>query len=296
MFLSPDANGSYKYNEQQDAVNSAQVDPCENHKPPVTPPVGGMWVNWIAEGTHPLNTFPATEIDSINNLRSDIFASARRHCTPKTNMDENAFAALMTAILHVEGKLPGNGNTPAVQEENKKKDEAAFWYGANVSTGIAKIKPSVAVQILRGEIPKMTEQWCYTIEGRDPIAEAVIRFGPSACDGPWEKCWDPRFWRAAAELSNPKISLEYLAANLERGADRINLLGAQASVFNLAAWHNRGAQTPEEFRRSLDAQSYGNVILSLMPTAFRVLNVQGRYLPYNAVEQEFVDARLRRPR
>lgn len=47
------------------------------------------------------------------------------------------------------------------------------------------------------------------------------------------------------ELQQPKISLEYLAANLQRGADRITGLGYQASVFNLASWHNEGVQTSE---------------------------------------------------
>jgi hypothetical protein len=292
LFLSPDEQGSYKYNAQQDAINSAQGDPCENRKPPVTPPVGGMVVNWIRED--PRNNFPDAEIESIRALRPDILACASRHNTVKTNMDDDAFAALMTAILHWEGKLPGTGKTPEDQKGDREKDTWALR-GFNISTGIAKIKPSVAVQILRGEIPGFRERYCYEIEGGSPWTRRIAQLGGSACDE--RGCWDPRFIFAANELAIMKMSLEYLAANLERGADRVNTLGYQASVFNLALWHNRGIQTPAEFSAVPRSElSYGNVMLATMPTAMRVLGIQGRYLPHNPHERDFVEPWLRIPR
>lgn len=100
-------------------------------------------------------------------------------------------------------------------------------------------------------------------------------------------------------LQDNLASIEYLAANLERGADRINNLGFQASVFNLAAWHNTGLQTPSEIRSGSDgpkAKSYGNTILATMPRAFQVLGLQGLYLPYNDLEkEEFIDKGNLRP-
>ncbi len=268
-------------------MNYAQGDPCENRKPPVTPPVGGMIVDWI-----PADGFPESEITTIHRLKPDILACARRHNTVKTNMDENAFAALMTAILHWEGRLPGNakpfwglrgvGDISGGQIRDILGDLAGRFFGADVTTGIANIRPSVAFEILKGEIPGFQGRYCYNIEGGTTYDD--IRNDPF------------RGLTLFNELQKEKVSLEYLAANLERGADRINTLGFQASVFNLAAWHHRGVQTRLEFQRSPSAQSYGNVILSTMPTALRILSVQGRYLPYNLEEAEFVDAHLRRPR
>ena len=287
LWLSPDENGGYIYN-QQDAVNSAQGDPCENHKPPVTPPAGGMTVDWIRDNPNPLNTFPIGEIESIGRLKNDILGCAARHNTIKTNMDDDAFAALMTAILHIEGKLPGNGKTPADQQRDRDNDFYAT-FGFNGSSGVAKISQSVAIQILRGEIPGMPGKYCYSIAGGYPEAGAFAQIGGAACDS--RGCWDARFIPVASELAHPELSLEYLAANLERGADRVNTLGYQASVFNLAAWHNAGVQTPQEFSQPPNGPkgaSYGNVTLSLMPTAMRILGRPGKYLPYNSFERGFV--------
>jgi hypothetical protein len=245
-----------------------------------------MVVDWI-----PADGFPEGEIASIHRLKPDILACARRHNTVKTNMDENAFAALMTAILHWEGRLPGNakpfwgpggvGDISGGQIRDILGDLAGL-FGADVTTGIANIRPSVAFEILKGEIPGFQGRYCYNIEGGTTYDD--IRNNPF------------RGLTLFNELQKEKVSLEYLAANLERGADRINTLGFQASVFNLAAWHNTGVQTRDEFRDPQigpKAQSYANVILSTMPTALRVLGVQGRYLPYNSFEAEFVDAHLR---
>lgn len=98
-------------------------------------------------------------------------------------------------------------------------------------------------------------------------------------------------------LQNEKTSIEFLAANLQRGADRVTARKFAASVFNLAAWHNAGVQTPIEFR-SGRGLSYANTMLGTMPEAFEVLfgpGFMGKYLPYNHDEEEFVDRKNRPP-
>jgi hypothetical protein len=102
------------------------------------------------------------------------------------------------------------------------------------------------------------------------------------------------------QLQVPKISIEYLAANLQRGADRITGMGFNASVFNLATYHSRGVQTLDEFQRcnvpdascGSDAIGYGRAVLDSMREAFELLfsfepfGAYGRYLPYNQDEAQ----------
>ncbi len=89
-----------------------------------------------------------------------------------------------------------------------------------------------------------------------------------------------------------EINIEYLAANIERGVRRVRTAGYEPSAFNLAAWHNTGAYTPEGFANSNigpKAVSYGNTIIGTMPEAFTILGQRGTYRAYNADEWAFVD-------
>lgn len=101
------------------------------------------------------------------------------------------------------------------------------------------------------------------------------------------------------DLQDKKIALEYMAINLERGADRINGLNRQASIFNLSTWYNGGAQTLPELRNASDSiRGYGNTMLRTMPDALDLLfgsRTAGRYLPYNQDEQEFIASNLLQP-
>ena len=284
LWLSPDEKGDYGYEPNNDPVNSAQSNGCQNHLPPTTPPVGGQTVDWIRLD-NPDTWFPDEERKTIARLKSDIRASAMRHNTSKTNMDDNAFAALLTAILHWEGKLPGNGNSASHQREDWLKDFADIQFGADFSAGIAKIKPSVALEILKGEIPNRPGQYCYSVTGGWTYTDLMSTIQ-------MQGMFYTPFQILAVNLQDQKASIDYLAANLERGADRINGFGFQASAFNLGAWHNTGLQTPNEILTSQNgpkARSYGNTVLAAMPRAFNVLSIQGLYLPYNADGQQFID-------
>jgi len=249
------------------------------------------------------NSWPAGELQSIAELRPYILDSARNHNTSLTNMDDNSFAALMAAILHWEGKLNGNGkpqgtigdafdpNTSSQWHDAAKELGGALMVGGQ-SYGIANIRIDVAMQILQGQIPGIPGTFCYQIAG-----------GYDSNSLNWASFWSGVFgsWMPPEQvlyyqLAQPEISLEYLAANLQRGADRINAKGYEASIFNLASWHNQGVQTPE-FIKSPNADqvvnglSYANQVLNVLQDAFDSLGfseIGSRFLPYNLDEAPFV--------
>jgi hypothetical protein len=206
-------------------------------------------------------------------------------------MDDTSFAALILTILHKEGRLEGNLQPNTL--ENWLHDCGAdiptilgFYDG---TTGIANIRPSVALEILnegytvRGSIT----------EGFEPI--------PSPDGTPPVT----QFQVAANELQDEEKSIEYLAANLRRGADRVRSLGYESSAFNLAAYHNRGIQTgqydaiaPDGTSIGYEAVVYGYNIVQMIPELLVFVaevpgaNYGGYYLDYNSSDLLAVQQKL----
>jgi hypothetical protein len=214
-------------------------------------------------------------------------------------MDDASFAAFMTAILHWEGRLPGNAKPPEERDRDRLGDIAAITIGYDASTGIANIRPSVALEILEGRIRGLDMCFYYEVKGVTLKDVKTLQAGLGGYRT-GSQPYDPLkvlFYL----LQDPRTSIEFLAANTQRGADRITTLGYKASVFNLAAWANAGVQTPNEFLApgvGPKGQSYGNVILGSMAEAFEVLfgsGFIGRYLPYNMDEARFIDPDKREP-
>ena len=199
----------------------------------------------------------------------------------------------MTVILHWEGRLPGNGKPQPDQQRDALGDLAGATIGYDASTGYANIRPSVRLEILEGKIPGLEGTFCYKIAGGYDYNSLMWASFWTGVFGSWMRPEEILF----GELQQPKISLEYLAANLQRGADRITGLGYQASVFNLASWHNEGVQTSLELRDPAHGPktvSYANVMLASMSDGFDALGLSlGRFLRYTENEKEFVDASLR---
>jgi len=98
------------------------------------------------------------------------------------------------------------------------------------------------------------------------------------------------------ELQDEGISIEYLAANIERGVDRATSpkFGIVPSIFNIGNWLARGVETRDEFitawRRGNNWTTHGTALVGDMPTAFQVLGLQyTSYNAYNLDEADFVD-------
>src|SRR5439155_23809436 len=60
----------------------------------------------------------------------------------------------------------------------------------------------------------------------------------------------------SAEISQPKLAVEYLAANIERGLYRAQLEGVPVTWRTLAAWHNQGIVAPRDIRNNPTASDY----------------------------------------
>ena len=176
-----------------------------------------------------------------------------------TNLDDTAFAALLLTIVHKEGRLDGN-QKPNTWEEwvsDEGADVATLAGKYDGTIGIANIRPSVAREILEGEIRgpngDVIGTGCYPI--RNTGYYKFMKDNPDGIDSDWPLVgagdlfigFAPVMeWRTllARELQDETMAIEYLAANMRRGADRARLLNAEPSAMNLAAYHRGGIQTP----------------------------------------------------
>ena len=96
------------------------------------------------------------------------------------------------------------------------------------------------------------------------------------------------------ELQNPVLSIEYLAANIERGGDKDAHFSVTPSVFNIGNWLWRGVVTRDEYKRAWSRgqnwTTYGVEMIKDMPMAFQVLGLPASYYnAYNPDESDFVD-------
>jgi hypothetical protein len=231
-----------------------------------------------------MTPWPQKNIDELKRLSGIIIASAKKHNSQGAFTDE-AFAALMAAHLNRESRL-GAGNT----FQSYGYDQFADWlgknFGRNSSTGIANIRPSVALEIEQGIIPGVAGTFDYDCgSGFDTF----LSNNPSATEKEQRQF-------LFQQLQDEAISLEYLAANIERGIDRATSpeFGIVPSIFNIGNWLWHGVQRRNEFLVAADRgdnwTTHGTALVGDMPTAFQVLGLSMTpYNAYNSDEADFVD-------
>lgn len=201
----------------------------------------------------------------------------------------------MAAHLNRESKF-GAGNTWQSYGYDQFFDCLGKTFGYDASTGIANIRPSVGVEILRGDLDVFPHSSGYEVYGSR--YDEFIRENTRVIDGvtviPGDQ--DRELRRLVfLELQDPVLSVEYLAANIERGVDRAIGKGITPSVFNLASWLWRGVQTRREFQTAWEQRgeirnTHGAALVSDMPMAFRVLGLAVTpYNAYNSYEADLVD-------
>lgn len=186
----------------------------------------------------------------MRQLRPVILAAARRHNRPElSRMSDEQFAATIAQLLYnehfgwLEDSIPAlRGITPAYQWFQIELNQVA---GTDMSVWPSNLRPSVAAEILRGELP---------VPGG--AIDTPARARGSLID-PRDYADQRAFYRAInAEISRPEPAIEFLAANLQRGLERAHYEGTPATWQTLAAWHNQGIVRPEDIRRNPAAMHY----------------------------------------
>jgi hypothetical protein len=180
-------------------------------------------------------------------LRPAILDSARRHNRRAvTRMSDEEFAVMLAAQLYFEynSALATRGEllrsiTPIYQEA---QNVANLMGVGNFSVWPANMRPSVAASLLRGEMPYIDEDdrpafltYPITIAGSELQRELRARR---------DEDWQPATWAVAAEIAQPRLAVEYMAANFEIATYRAEFDLVPVNWMTLAAWHNQGIVSP----------------------------------------------------
>lgn len=201
---------------------------------------------------------------SMERLRPAILAAAARHNRPEiSHMTDREFAVVVALLLYnehfgwLEDEVPPlRALTPLYQAAQVDINRL----GGNLSVWPSNLRPSVALEILRQEVP---------VRGGvlvRPVRVAGSRLNLAALP-------DERARNAAitAEITRPELAVEYLAANLERGLYRAQHEGVAVTWQVLAAWHNQGIVAPADIRANPTARDYIRRTEAYLPTAQRLI-------------------------
>jgi hypothetical protein len=188
----------------------------------------------------------------MRRLRPAIRAAATRHNRRQlSGMSDDDFAVVIALIMYnehfgwfEEKVTPVQALTPFY--ENLQRETNAVGI-SNLSVWPANIRPSVAIEILRRQMPLPNSTDLTTV----PITVAgsqidVNRFTSAGA----------LYSAVSKEISEPALAVEYLAANLERGLYRAQIERVPVTWRALAAWHNQGIVSPQDIRDNATARDY----------------------------------------
>lgn len=203
----------------------------------------------------------------MERLRPAILAAARRHNRAElSGMDDRAFAEVIALVIYNEnfGWLeddvpPLRAFTPLYQDLQRQVNSSPF--GGDLTVWPANLRPSVALEILRREVPLPENQLAYA-----PIRVEGSRIDPAAYSDRSQL-----YAAITAEISRDDLAVAYLAANLERGLYRAAFEEAPVSWRTLAAWHNQGIVDPRQIRANPTARDYVRRASAYLPLARELL-------------------------
>jgi hypothetical protein len=185
-------------------------------------------------------------------LRETILEAGARHNHPdRTGMSDHDYAVLIATLMYnehfgwfEERVTPVQALTPLYEDLQWHSNRAGL---SNLSLWPANIRPSVALEILRQQVPLPHSDKTTVI----PLTVAGSTIKPDAFDSQ-----GALYGAITAEISDPKLAVEYLAANLERGVYRAHYENVPVTWRALAAWHNQGVVSPEDIRANSVASDY----------------------------------------
>jgi hypothetical protein len=188
----------------------------------------------------------------MQTLRPNILEAAQRHNRPElSNMSDHEFAVVIALILYNEnfGSLEDRVSslrplTPFYQQLQVGFNELG---GSNLSIWPANLRPSVALEILRQQVP---------VPAPTHMLTESIQVAGSDLDITAYDSREALYAALTQEIAAPHMAVEYLAANLERGLYRAQFEGVPVTWRALAAWHNQGIVSPQDIRRNPTARDY----------------------------------------
>jgi hypothetical protein len=188
----------------------------------------------------------------MQRLRPAILAAARRHNRPElSGMSNDDFAVVIAQLLYNENfgwfeerVTPVQVITPIYEDLQRETNAVGL---SNLSVWPANIRPSVAIEILRRELPLPRSTSFMSVPVDVAGSQIDLRNLTS----------QPMLYAAVSnEISQPALAVEYLAANLERGLYRARFEGVPVTWRTLAAWHNQGIVAPRDIRDNATASDY----------------------------------------
>ena len=188
----------------------------------------------------------------MRGLRPAILAAARRHNRPElSHMSDHDFAVLIAQIMYnehfgwfEERVTPVQAITPWYEDLQRETNAAGL---SDLSVWPANIRPSVALEILRRELPLPHSTNMLTV----PVGVAGSQIDPQRYHSQ-----GALYAAISKEISQPQLAVEYLAANIERGLYRAQVEGVPVTWRTLAAWHNQGIVAPRDIRNNPTASDY----------------------------------------
>lgn len=201
----------------------------------------------------PANAYIRPEFaQQMRGLRPVILDAARRHNRPElSGMDDREFATVMAQILYNEHFGWLEDAIPPVQIVTPVYQAAQIELNQSISSDLtvwpSNLRPSVAVEILRAQLP---------VPGTSSMMAVPVHVQGSKIDPRSFVDQNALYTAVNAEISQPALAVEYLAANLERGVYRARYEGIPVTWQTLAAWHNQGIVSPSDIQHSPTARHY----------------------------------------
>src|SRR5262249_4485812 len=129
---------------------------------------------------------------------------------------------------------------------------------SDLSVWPANLRPSVALEILRQQVPVPAPTSVITVP--IPVFGSKVQIHGTLSQS-------ELYAAISREIAQPNMAVEYLAANIERGLYRAHFEGVPVTWRALAAWHNQGIVTPEDIRQNATASDYIHRTSAYLATA-----------------------------
>jgi hypothetical protein len=204
----------------------------------------------------------------MRSLRPAILEAARRHNRPElSHMTDREFAVVIALVLYNENFGSLEDRLPPLRPLTPFYQEAQFGLntlgGGDLSVWPANLRPSVALEILRHELPVPDPKRVIT----EPIDVAGSLVNPDAYQSR-----QALYAALTEEIADPTMAVEYLAANLERGLYRARFEGVPVTWRTLAAWHNQGIVSPRDIRDNPTARDYVRRTSAYVAAAYALID------------------------